>query len=583
MKSPVIFIDEFSNDRSLLFLRTLCVCVGLPCILASTNAKVSNMLISYKDLSRSDKSRWCTVITSLPHTYIETVLDLIIVSGDGIENTASLLSFFNRNDMEFRCRDLLNFMGLEGLSESQKSIIDNIVKLIVSQAKSALQGISFVVLDELIQILKVIANGNQSLNIWAILIDNITNTLMSRKRGLRSRASLFFSLSSFSLNPNMVLINNNSSYREGPASTAVNQNLYYFGSRRTSRVLKLSRTSDTLLEADSEIEYRFKSYMSNFSEDVFTHTVLWNLLHRLNATDSVRLMKSKVTVAKLVESIYREVYFPVNFRAIYRDSNYQEHLALLALSHSSHQNVNGVTDGLNFFKEFAVHVQILGKDLTRMDGLLRDFVTGCPPTLAAFLESLNVPYLVPQSTTETFPTFLVGSVMRSGTCQRAANSLGFDLYFSVNDSFGYVECKNLNCTVSRNFVKGYILRAIAIRSPLTLFLVNRAGTSLRSRQGFNKFQQRSSQESKTKQDETAGPLTFEEMLQEFPRTGTNFGMNVYSLTYSSRRQQGRLNMKFNVLHESENAEGVFVIIESNCNLCPIPTQEENLPVNIANL
>lgn len=68
-------------------------------------------------------------------------------------------------------------------------------------------------------------------------------------------------------------------------------------------------------------------------------------------------------------------------------------------------------------------------------------------------------------------------------------------------------------------------------------------------------------------DESLGPLTFVKMLEESrlrdPKIGNDFLINVYTL---ARPRPNSLNLEFYTLHEVDQPSGVFIIIESNCNL-----------------
>ena len=50
---PVIFIDEFGNQEQIVFLRDLCRVLRVSCILASTNARFSNMIQNSSKTSSS--------------------------------------------------------------------------------------------------------------------------------------------------------------------------------------------------------------------------------------------------------------------------------------------------------------------------------------------------------------------------------------------------------------------------------------------------------------------------------------------------------------------------------------------------
>ena len=102
--------------------------------------------------------------------------------------------------------------------------------------------------------------------------------------------------------------------------------------------------------------------------------------------------------------------------------------------------------------------------------------------------------------------------MKTGFCLRLNNETGFDLTFSVGNGFGFVGCKNLNGTVSRNFLKT---------------------------------------DSENMADETDRPLTFEQMVREScqpKNVWLELNLSVSTLAYQRNIAPDELNLDFHTLH-----------------------------------
>ena len=83
IKIPIVFSDEFSKDKEkeLAFLRSIVRSIFLPCILASTNAKISNMISPFEGNNslRENRSVSCYLISLLPVTNICGLMKSITV------------------------------------------------------------------------------------------------------------------------------------------------------------------------------------------------------------------------------------------------------------------------------------------------------------------------------------------------------------------------------------------------------------------------------------------------------------------------------------------------------------------------
>jgi hypothetical protein len=620
MKRLILFIDEFEKQETIIFLRSLAQAARIPCILASTNASISNMLVVCNYTSRVERSPWCNVVSILPPCSLNGILKAIITS-DG--PTVTLSSYYSRG--QFSVVRLLKDLKVKANNQQVKHILN----LIKRQSKTCLQGMAFIVLAALIDILK---NNTEIEDVWSKLIYTVSKLLVQRKKPLKKSESLYFSLSSFSLEPRIVLRNGIGEYKEGPASVSVNENLYFFGeipeSHQYDNIITLEKSTKEIHLSRETDAYTFKSYISNFSSDVLTHMILWNLLY---APSSSNILNAKFrTIADVILSYYNapKSHNPENSLALKANHDFQEHLALLAIANASHLSFNGSIDGVSALKEFAIQVQVLSDQLSRYEiSKLRDFISAIPPALEIFLSKIKLPYLIPQKFEESY----LGNLVQTGVCKRLKDSEGIDISFEIRDrNSGYIECKNLKDNVSRSHVKKYALRAIKNKSPMTILLVNTAGSSIRSQKEFNSFSDNEKEEESAveKKDEKAEvkidekevmrhdedvdeketvpykeetvketakktvkkvkkvasrepnqkktKTESERVIYSFsdeinrarikdPSIPKNFDLNVYTLAYKDPKATDSLDLNFITLHEVEGKEpdGVFIIIESN--------------------
>lgn len=610
MKKPVLFIDEFAKVEQILFLRSLAYCAQIPCILASTNAKISNMISFSNPTSSAERTPWCNVITCLPPCVFEGIISILKVG----DNNVPLVSCFdlqalsgersesNSGNLVLNVDRLLLNCNIPHSSEGFKNQIRYIFKFIREQSKSCLQGIAYIAVEKLLDVLKTYREG---MDVWAELIKLISKRIQERKVNLKSRVSLFFSLCSFSLSLPVTFVDSNKRYSEGLASYSVNENLYYFGERPDGQaadqynpITPLNRIGRKLKYVFADRDYEFKSYLPNFDVDILTHMALWNLIRLVGP-------EKNITVAKVIQQDYQRKHYPFNVRSISRDHNYQEQLALFAAANASQQSFNGSVNGVLFLKEFAIQCQIISKKTIISSGsLLQDLITDIPESLQSFLASISLPYYVPQ----TYSIPYLDPLVRIGICQRNENSDGVDLTFQINDrESGYIECKNLNAKVTRSLAMKYIIRAMKKRSPITILLVNKASRSLRSQVKFNEFFEPSvslettssiiqpkfenevfsletshadTQASKSKKRapkksklEKSKRVTYsfsEEISKKRILDSSiplDFGVNIYALVHIPT-SSGTLRLDFITLHEAVDPNGVFIVLESNTNFSP---------------
>lgn len=532
----------------------------LPSICSSTNSKVSNMITFINDGSGSVYSDWCHIYPFLDSVLLDDIVGALALPQEIIKNVAS-----------------------------ERTELEKVIKLMEQQSKTGLQGIIFNALEFLEPLL---TDSNASHGCFEQLIKVILERMCERKPCFCDEELLFFTLDTYALTlpgidgPKMC---------EGSASLAVNEHYYYFGSKETRNDPIILKKAKTRIYEISTGLFRARSYFSSFCEDVLIHVALWSLLNSES-------LNQKITVAQVVKSFYDRQFKWINVNDIANDSRPQEYMANAAIANASHQNVYGETDGVTFFKEFAIQVQIVPEPYGRQ---LRNMIPDCPERLNTFLKSLKIPYYIPQkpvdpSDPEMATIEALRGLMKIGQSRRLDNQDGFDVAFDLNESGlvqGRIECKNLQNTVAKGFAKKYIIRAMEKRIPLTFFLIRKAAPSLRSKELFGCFKDTATeprpsttdikelseanplaqcpiefinnpQETDTSFD-ASGEFSLSDLIAAETRQDPSFGefrINVYSLVREANENYE--NLVFKTLYEDPAAQGHFIIIESNCNLSP---------------
>ncbi len=584
MKRPVLFIDEFEKTSSIYFLRTLAKSTKIPCILSSTNAKISNMIIFTSTSSGATRKPWCKVITRLPPCSFNGVIaalsitiadsisdtnDAVSQTTDAISDTTDAVSDTNVDSIaiadamaditdavsntdtdtdtntntiaasdivvdsntnvginsestvavteatdintvsgsvdnssnpsitlsdcfienRLNIEHLFSYLKIKDGSMEKKQHVSFIFDLIRRKSSTCLQGTAFFVIEILIQVLK---SNTKVSDICRELLNLVTSALSHRKPALETETSLYFSISSFSLTGNVKFANDIANYDEGPASVSVNNNLYFFGKKPDPKqgykiAITLDRIQKKIFEREVNTQFTFTSYLPNFEFDIFTHMALWNLINvvKCPALEDNNVVAIRLTLAKILKLEHEKISQPSNAEASKANHDFQEHLALLAIANASHQSFDGSIDGVSALKEFAIQVQVLSNQIAKSNiTKLKDI----PPVLKKFLSGIKLPYLIPQKFNEPDLENLLGNLVQTGVCKRLKDSEGIDISFEIRDrKSGYIECKNLKDNVSRSHVKKYALRAIKNKSPMTILLVNTAGSSIRSQKEFNSF------------------------------------------------------------------------------------------------
>ena len=184
-REPIIFIDEFAKKEKIIFLRSLTRAVKIPCIIASTNSLVSNMITWIPGGSRGDPTTWCHVFSLLDPASFESIISAIPVPNQILEimtaeNDSSILAVVERKEL--------------------KKVLD----LIQQQSLTGLQGIISMAIRNLVDILNKHQNSKPQIQMSASemlkeIIDNLVSLILVRKPSLKQEKYFFFTLDTYSL------------------------------------------------------------------------------------------------------------------------------------------------------------------------------------------------------------------------------------------------------------------------------------------------------------------------------------------------------------------------------------------------
>ena len=285
----------------------------------------------------------------------------------------------------------------------------------ISQSKTCLQGTSFYAFDEFISLLKCLKGKDlDSKNLWENLCLNIRTIFDQRKLVTFRTEEKFFSLRMISTNKKL---NGNSNPQEPEnhlVRNSIDNHFYHFGDENDGRAVLPFNFKDGKLILDGEI-YNIRSHFLKFEKDIFT-------------------------IVKDYTSCLVGIF--ASPEASSKDYRSQEVMFYWTIANASHQNFHGKT-GVEFFRNVVINLQ-----LPIVDGLNyippnlnEDFI---PVNLKVFLNSLSIPYLIPERPSKEFKSSLAG-LCEFGVIYRCPNATGMDIGFEMFRNgltcHSYVECK----------------------------------------------------------------------------------------------------------------------------------------------
>ena len=575
IRMPLIFIDEFIKSDSSILLRNLVRTVLLPCVVASTDSKVSNMIYWDPETSRNERMSYCKLVRLFPSASVEGSL-----KSTSINVADEEYPLFDFIDQETKQIDFERMPGdiNTKLTDNTRRSIQTIFELIIAQASTCHQGIVGLCFEKICKILSQEPDTKSC--IFKELISFLASELNKKKNLSLSNDKLFYTIFTFTRSPRIARIATDSdeevaaiaqvggdivvddeevdddvdvdmvideiedvSTPQGYAIEAIHNHFYHLGaSRHGPGVIDLKKSGLLLYQDDMEDEFIIESYFSDFKENSLMHIALWHsLFNGLNGR----------TVANVIHEKYKMT--PDYWKNAFAQSNAsdpQEFTAVFALAHATHKTLPVPIDGMELVETFAKQIQLQTR---RIDNVI-------PTKLKSFLLTIKVPYLIPTDHENQLLQKL-RQIMPLGECRRTTRNSEVCFTIQNHPVKGVIECKNREKKISRSVALSYIMKAIESRRPLAILMGKRIGKSLKSDQKFHNF-------SLTKRSKTDPKLVTEcknanldQALAFMDIKEPNFKMNIYSLTYCPETPN---TLKYTTLHEVPNPQGVFLIVESDC-------------------
>jgi hypothetical protein len=232
----------------------------------------------------------------------------------------------------------------------------------------------------------------------------------------------------------------------------------------------------------------------------------------------------------------------------------------------SHQNFNGKTEGVDFFCSVFKNIRILDySDLYELNRLR------LPEKLASFLNTLTIPYLLPERASKAFKLSLA-DLCDFGVAYKYASASKMDVGFDVrrNDisCHAFIQCKYIDDTQGNIEIEPYIKSAKSKNSVLTFLVAFKAHDNInfdlaKSVQCTkpSTSDRRSSKLNLVADDSVAGPVV--------KKAKNFFKLNIYSFCFTCRDEKAIIykgnGKKFSIkiIEEHENPDGVFIFLESN--------------------
>ena len=532
-----------------MLLRNLCRIIGLRCILASSSAKVNNLLNVKKFGSSAWKANaiWVHAIRELPKANVKAII-----------NSLGWGRFFNDLN-EFDTAGLLNLYGFE-LDVSNRAQFDNLIKLMIQQSKSCLQGVSLIVFTALKEKMDLLKEANRAstasgLNIsvqdiWKHILAVLWEHLLDRKPAAFQSFGPYHTLAMIS---DYRIISDNKgkkldlSNRPIPSAEIVNQTIdshfYYFGTKELPVMIPFGYNGRNL-------RYNRKKFtncanFNLFKDDLFLCMALWK-----------QVSDDDTTIASIVDQ-YMSTYNTRNQNpsALKNNSCAQECMAYWSLCNSTHTDIGSTIPGIEFLRRFINNIQT-------------DYETPLvlPDKLQTFLFNIKIPYLLPKVISTSDIEAQLSDLCKFGNCERLANGVGYDIIFELlhhNNSKprnGLVECKYIDDDLSALDAKEYIIKAKKRNYPFNMLVTYSMGHELKTLNYFESNRKQPSREpqpKKLKSDEGEG----EANSAEDPELETEpiVKMAIYSVFYEGSQ------MKFVPLleYDDDDPDGVFIIVQTN--------------------
>ena len=419
IKKYYVFMDEFNGSSTIVFLRNLFRYLEISCILASTNAKVVNLIgISPQLSSRIDGPRaWSLVFPKLDS-----------ITESTIENNSEFFHYMNSAIQ--KASEISEMNGLK---------MRSFFEYVREQCLFSRPGFALLTMDVALEIIK---KGDFN-------VDSVFETFLLKIRSqLASRKPQAFNTNAASWANFFIMVSglfNKSRHTEQKSlgdfknSDPIDKHFYYLCSPKGDSNLPflLSRHVDTSIEECNEsnilvYDPSFKKFNINSYFDINETLLMLTCLYSGSRTPVNTLISQSV---KLKGS---DNY---NSEALKRSGDLEENLALVSICDASHKNIKG-TGLIQFFRGVLWNLNPKRP--------YADFDVEIPdPLICKSLENIKVPFLLPStikmsvSFDKMFP--LGHSTIHFGAYSMTSNSKQVDAVFDLVPTKG--ESSKVQCIV----------------------------------------------------------------------------------------------------------------------------------------
>jgi hypothetical protein len=226
------------------------------------------------------------------------------------------------------------------------------------------------------------------------------------------------------------------------------------------------------------------------------------------------------------------------------------------------------TEGVDFFCSVFKNIRILDySDLYELNRLR------LPEKLASFLNTLTIPYLLPERASEAFKLSLA-DLCDFGVAYKYASAskmdVGFDVRRNDKSCHAFIQCKYIDDTQGNIEIEPYIKSAKSKNSVLTFLVAFKAhdninfdlAKSVQSTKPSTR-DRRSSTLNLVADDSFSGPVAKKAKKEK------DFKLNIYSFSFTCRDEKDIIykgngkNLSIKIIEEHENPDGVFIFLESN--------------------
>jgi hypothetical protein len=487
-----------------------------------------------------------------------------ILKGIKVTSEKRLFEYVDENN-SLKVYDLLTDLKID-CDEGNKDELLKIWKFMVSQSKTCLQGSSFYSFNFFVKKIIELYEG-KSLNssaLWNSICKEIHYVFKGRKeRAFFENDGKFFSLRMFSTNKKFSedqikfirRSNNNANLQTTETEAAmmvkksIDYHFYHFGDEDSPSVIQFGHNEVGLTLKNSS--YKARSHILPFEKDSFTSFALWKN-YPIDDNNNLR------TVALNAQN-----YMNCLEAKSAKYSAAQEIITYWSIANASHQNFDGKTKGVDFFRSVLKNIRILDySDLYELNRLR------IPEKLASFLNTLTIPYLLPEEPSNDLKSTLSG-LCDFGVAYKCAIETGMDVGFDVrrNDKscHAFIQCKCIDDTQGNIEIEPYIKSAKSKNSVLTFLFVlkghDNINFDLAKSVQYTKpttRDRRSSTLNLVADDSVAGPAS--------KKAKKDFKLNIYSLIFTCRDEKDIIfkgngkNLSIKIIEEHENPDGVLIIL-----------------------